>query len=205
MIYFKPLVPISLIILHLQYVKKVSYFFLLAMLVILVTDVFTYIDFLEYYEFIALLIALFYACCIVSLRKYIARKDIVLKKLLSPPVVVSVLLISYLVYSITELVLPKIENSVGSIAIIVVSLVSFVGVCFFIYTADRFEKSVFLFIAACCTLFVDALLAVNELYYYTRVFTTLINIAEIAGLYFFTSFFIETKPLTTRSLDKEFF
>ncbi|WP_160114517.1 hypothetical protein [Aquimarina sp. AU474] len=178
---------------------------MISIFLILTTDIFIYIDFLKYYDIIAVLITLFYFFCILSLKKYIIRADIVLSKLASPPVIISVILIGYLIFSITELVLPKIRDSVGAIVMIVISLVGFSGVSFFIYVADRYEKSIYLFVAACCTLFVDALLAINELYYYNRVFTTLINIAEIAGVYFFTSFFIETKEITNRSTEKEYF
>ncbi len=76
---------------------------------------------------------------------------------------------------------------------------------FIIYVTDRYEKSLYLFIAASCTLFVDALLAVNELYFYSRVFTVLINIAEISGIYFFASFFIETKLKDPASKEESFF
>ncbi len=101
--------------------------------------------------------------------------------------------------------MPKVEGSLGSVAMIVVSLLLFVIASFFIYVADRYEKSIYLFIAACCTLFVDALLAINELYYYTRVFTVLINIAEIAGLYFFTFFLIEAKLIDEKTSKEKYF
>ncbi len=205
LIYTKPLVSISLLILYVKHVEKIDLFFVISIFLILTTDIFIYIDFLKYYDIIAVLITLFYFFCILSLKKYIIRADIVLSKLASPPVIISVILIGYLIFSITELVLPKIRDSVGAIVMIVISLVGFSGVSFFIYVADRYEKSIYLFVAACCTLFVDALLAINELYYYNRVFTTLINIAEIAGVYFFTSFFIETKEITNRSTEKEYF
>ncbi len=193
LVYSKPIVPMSLIVLYLVHVKKVNLLFPLSMLVIAITDIFNYIDFIRYYDSIALLISSFYVLCIFLLRDYIVKDDIKLNRIVSLPVVVSTILITYLIYTITELALPKVGNSLGSVAIIVISVLLFVAVSFFIYVADRYEKSIYLFIAACCTLFVDALLAINELYYYTRVFTILINIAEIAGLYFFTSFFIETK------------
>ncbi len=205
LIYTKPLVSVSLLVLYIKYVKIVDPFFVVSIFLIIATDIFTYIDFLKYYDIIAVLIAMFYTFCVLSLKSYIIKKDIALQKLISPPVIISIVLIGYLIFSITELVLPKIQNSVGMIVIIVVSLVVFSGVSFFIYVADRYEKSIYLFIAACCTLFVDALLAINELYYYNRVFTALINIAEIAGLYFFTSFFIETKEITNKSIEKEYF
>jgi hypothetical protein len=174
------------------------------MLVIAVTDVFVYLDFVTYFPVIAILIALFYILCIFLLKNFISIKDIKLNRLISPQVIVSVLLIGYLVFSITGLVLPKIINFIGSIILIIVSLLLFATVCFFIYVANRYEKSIYLFIASCCTLFVDAFIAINELYYYSRLFTTLINIVEITGLYFFTIFFVETKLVKKKRLEDKY-
>ncbi|GAA4278538.1 hypothetical protein JJQ60_03310 [Aquimarina mytili] len=175
------------------------------MIVILITDIFNYTDFVNFFDLIAILISLFYVLCLLLLKDFISIEDIQLDKLISPPVIVSLVFIVYLIYSIIELAMPKIGSSVGSIAIIVASLLLFVAVSFFIYVADRYEKSIYLFISACCTLFVDALLAISELYYYTRLFTVLINIAEIVGLYFFTIFLIKTKLVDVEELKEKYF
>lgn len=204
LIYVKPIVPISLVLLYQRFVKKTNLLFPLSMLVIATTDVFVYLDFVKYFSIIAILIALFYMLCLLLLKNFISIQEIKLNRLTSPPVIVSTLLIGYLIFSITELVLPKIINSIGSIVLIIVSLLLFVTVCFFIYVANRYEKSIYLFIASCCTLFVDAFLAINELYYYSRLFTTLINIVEIAGIYFFTIFFVETKLVKKKRLEDKY-
>ncbi|EZH72057.1 hypothetical protein ATO12_24270 [Aquimarina atlantica] len=204
LVYVKPIVPISLIILYQRFVKKTSLLFPLSMLVIAATDVFVYLDFARYFSIIAILIALFYTLCLFLLKNFISIQEIKLNRLISPQVIVSVFLIGYLIFSITKLVLPKIINSIGSVILIVVSLLLFVTVCFFIYVANRYEKSIYLFIASCCTLFVDAFLAINELYYYSRLFTIMINIVEIAGLYFFTIFFVETKLVKKKRLEDKY-
>jgi len=205
LIWVKPLVPLSLIVSYHVLVKEFNLLFFLSMIVILVTDIFNYTDFIKYYDTIAILISTFYVLCVFLLKDYIKKEDVKLDALISLPAFLSVILIGYLVFSITELVMPKISNSLGSIVIIVVALLLFVFVSFFIYVANRYEKSVYLFIAACCTLFVDALLAINELYYYTRVFTVLINIAEIAGLYFFTLFLINIRKIKVRKVKDQYF
>ncbi len=205
LVYIKPIVPLSLIILYITNVKKINLFFPLSMLVIATTDAFNYFDFVTYFDYIAVLISVFYVLCVLLLKDYVAKDDIKFSKLTSLPVIVSIILIGYLIFSITELTLPKVQDSLGFIVLIVLSLLLFVVVCFFIYEAQRFEKSIYLFVASCCTLFVDALLAINELYYYNRVFTILINITEIAGIYFFTIFFIETKFKKLESFDKQYF
>ncbi len=163
------------------------------MITIMITDIFVYINFVEYFRVIALLITAFYIFCVFLLLKFVSKQDLKLKQLISPPLLIGVMLIFYLIFSITQMVLPKMSDSIGYIISIVISMLSFSAIGFVIYIADRFEKSIYLFVATCCTLFVDALLAVNELLYYNRVFTVLINIAEIGGIYFFTNFLIETR------------
>ncbi|PKV52129.1 hypothetical protein ATE84_4231 [Aquimarina sp. MAR_2010_214] len=204
LIYVKPIVPVSLILLYQRFAKKTNFLFPLSMLVIAVTDVFVYLDFMKYFSVIAILIASFYTLCLLLLKDFISIQEIKLNKLISPPAIVGVLLIGYLIFAITGLVLPKIINSIESIILIILSLLLFVTVCFFIYVANRYEKSIYLFIASCCTLFVDAFLAINELYYYSRSFTTLINIVEIAGIYFFTIFLVETKLVKKERLKDKY-
>lgn len=205
LVYVKPIVPVSLIYLYFRSVKKSSFLFPLSMLIIAITDVFIYLDFVKYYTVIAVHIFIFYGLCSFLLKDFISKKDVKLKVFASPPVIVSVILIGYLIFSITDLILPKIMNSIGAMILIVIGLLLFVSICFFIYVSDRYEKSIYLFIAACCTLFVDALLAINELYYYSREFTVLINGIEMLGIYFFTKFFIDTKPIDIKSVNDKYF
>ncbi len=205
MVYVKPVVPIALIVLYLRFIKKPDFLFPLSMLVITIINVFIYLDFEKYYTFIAILTAIFYVLCVLLLKKFITKRDIKLRLLLTPQVLLSILLIGYLIYSLIELVLPKISSSLKEVTLVTITLLLFVTVCFFIYSANRFEKSIYLFIAACCTLFVDGLLTINELYYYNKVFTVLINITEVVGLYFLTIFFIETKPLDEKYVSDKYF
>lgn len=205
LVYVKPLATLSLTILYLKSVKKIDVLFPASMIVILVTDFFTYVDFLKYFNVIAILITTFYILCILLLRRFIIKEDVKPKKIISAPLIISVVLIFYLIFSITQLTLPTISDSLGYVMLIVLSMLAFSAFCFVIYVADRYEKSMYLFIAASCTLFVDALLAVNELYFYNRAFTVLINIAEILGIYFFAGFFIETKLKDDNHISKKYF
>jgi len=200
----KPIIPLSLIVIYLQSVRQRNILFLICMLLILVVDIFIYTDFVRYYDIIAVLITLFYALGSFLIKDYILKEDLQIKKLISISVAIGTLFIVYLIYSITELAMPKINDSLFSVASITISLLLFSACSFIVYKADRYEKGIYLFIATCCTLFTDALLAINELYYYTREFTVLANISEIIGLYFFTSFFVQTS-LKDKTLDESDF
>ncbi len=195
LVYTKPLIPISLILIHVFNVKSINPYYVVSMLVILANDTLVYIDFAKYFDLVAITIITFYVLCVFLLRKYITLADLQLKKFLTFPIIISLTLISYLIFSISQLVLPSLMDSVVSFFMILIALLFFVGVCFCIYIIDKYESNFRLFISASCCLFVSALLLINYFYFYTRVFTILINIAEIAGLYFFLRFLMEAKPI----------
>ena len=131
LVYIKPIVSVSLIYLYLKFVKEKRVLFLLCMLVIAATDVFIYLDFVKYYNVISVLIFTFYGLCSFLLKDFISKKDINIKVFASPTVIVSVFLIGYLIFSITDLILPKIINSIGAMILIIIGLLLFVSICFF--------------------------------------------------------------------------
>ncbi|WP_280936670.1 hypothetical protein [Aquimarina sp. 2201CG14-23] len=171
----------------------------------MINDTLIYLDFEKYFTQVAITIITFYVLCLLLLKKYINWKDIQLKKLVSFPIVISVILIGYLTFEISSLVLPNLQNYLISFFLILIALLWFVGTCFFIYINDKFYGNFRLFITASCCLFVTALLLINDFYYYSRVFTVLINIAEAIGLYFFTKFFIEAKYIEAEPEKENYF
>ncbi|MEW7290449.1 hypothetical protein [Aquimarina sp. 2304DJ70-9] len=183
---------------YLQSVEKVNVLFPLSMIAITVTNIFVYIDFVKYYDVIAFLITIYYLLSVFLLKRFIKKDDIRLHALISPQSIIGIVLIIYLILSISEIALPAINSSLIGVVVVLLSMLLFFVVSFFIYVSNRYEKSIYVFISACCALFVNALLGINELYYYSKVFTVLINIAEILSLYFFTRFFVETKLIDTK-------
>ncbi|AXT50122.1 hypothetical protein D1818_04480 [Aquimarina sp. BL5] len=205
LVYTKPLIPISLILIHIFNVKSISLYYVASMLVLLVNDTLIYIDFAKYFDLVAITVIIFYLLCVFLLRKYIVLTDLQVKKIVTFPIVISLALISYLIFSISELVLPSLIDSIFSFFVILIVLLIFVAACFFIYIVDKYEGNFRLFISASCCLFVNALLLINYFYFHTRVFTILINIAEIAGLYFFLRFLIEAKPIDLEYEKEKYF
>ncbi len=195
LIYVKPLVPVSLIVIYIIKTKVVNVFYILSMIAIAINDTLVYADFDKYFNVVGMLIISFYLINIFLLRSYISLADIKLKKLASFPIIISSILISYLIFSVSQLVLPVLMDSIVTFFAILFAVLLFVGVCFFIYITDRYQGNFKLFISASCCLFVNALLLINHFYYYAREFTILANIAEIAGLYFFLQFLIEARLL----------
>lgn len=200
LIYVKPLSIISITLIYLKNSAKINPWYVISMAVVLVNDTFVYINFKSYFNIIAILITLYYSLCALLLKKYVSIKDFKIINIFSFPIIISFLLVVYLIFSITELVLPHLKNSLFYLAIILISLLFFTGLCFLIYIRDRYTDNFILFASACCCFFVNALLPINELFYYNRIFTIMLNIGEIFGIYFFMKFLISAKA--TESVDE---
>ncbi len=205
LLYTKPLIPISLIFIYIFNSKTKSVYYFVSMILLLMNDTLVYHDFARYFDVIALILVLFYLFNFLLLKNYISFGDLKIRKLITFPIIISFILISYLTFSISQLVLPALVDSIISFFMILIALLLFVGICFFIYTIDKYYGNVRLFISASCCLFVSAFLLINYFYYYTRVFTILINIAEIVGLYFLLKFLIDAKPIQPGDESDNFF
>lgn len=173
--------------------RKNNYFYLFSMLVMMVNDTLILLDFSSYFPIITSLGTIYFSLSILVVKRFLEEKDILFSKLYSFPIIVGILLMGYLIYSITDLVLPYVENSILFLGLFVISLLIFIILCFMIYLADRFTGNLMLFIAASCCLIVNALLPINYFVFQTKVFVLLIHILELLGFYFFTLFLIESK------------
>lgn len=193
--YVKPSVVIALIFIYIKNVIKINFWYPISMLVLILSDSMIYIDFVKYFDYIAVVIIIYYAISTYLLRSYISFSDIRIKKIFSLPILISLMLIIYLIYSITNLILPNLGDSIVSFFLILIALMFFVNACFLIYMVDKYKGSYNLLITACSCFFVNALLVINYFYFYSRVFTVLVNFTEIIALLFFVRFLIDVKLL----------
>ncbi|UZO79362.1 hypothetical protein NBT05_10310 [Aquimarina sp. ERC-38] len=198
LVYVKPFAIIALMYLYLSQTRKVNPWYLVGMVALFISDIFISINFEYYFAMISLLITFFYISFSMVLKDFITFKDFKLADLVSFPIIISLLLVFYMIYSITELIWPHVLSSLLYLVIILLSLLVFVGLCFLIYIRDRYQHNVLLFASACCCLFVNSLLPINELYYYTRVFSIILAITQ------FTSIFLLTQFLIVTDLKKQF-
>ncbi len=193
LVYVKPLIPLALIFICISDKKSIWFCYSFSMVILMASDTLIYLDFYKYFNHVALTIILFYLVNIFLLRKYITLKDIKITRFTSLPIIISFFLVAYLVFSVSQMVLPTLMDVVFSFFAIMFTLFVFVGACFVIYLADKYEGNFKLFISASCCLFVNALVLINHFYYYSKVFTVLANVTEIIGLYCFLKFLMEVK------------
>ncbi len=180
--------------LYIKYIDKIDFWYLISLLVIIVCDILIYLDFLHYFSVICILISIYFVLCTVVIKKFISTEKFKITSLLSVPILVSICLITYLIYSILQLILYMILDAIPYVIISIFSLLAYVGSSYFIYITDRYKGGLKLLIVACLCMFIVCLIAINELFYYNVVFTVLIVSTHILGFYIFMKFLIETKP-----------
>lgn len=173
--------------------QKKNYFYVSSMLIMMLNDTLIVTDFSSYFPIISALGTIYFIFNILVIKRFLEERDILFSKLYSFPIIIGVLLMCYLIYSITDLVYPFVRGSFLFLIIFVISLLIFVILCFLIYLADRFTGNFRLFITASCCLIVNALLPMYYFVYQTKVFVVLIHLLELIGFFFFALFLVESK------------
>ncbi|SEL20194.1 hypothetical protein SAMN04487910_2005 [Aquimarina amphilecti] len=195
LIYVKPISSFTLIWIYYENRKRVSFLYPLIIIIIMINDVLVLKDFDLFFEYISILLLLYYFLCSYLLLPFISLKNIRYKEVLSPSVVIGLLLVVYLAISIFNMTMPGFQDSIGNGVIIVVSLFYFLGCCFIIYLRNHYQYSYYLLIAASSCILVNALVPVQELYYNNVVFEAIIYSVDIIAMLFYLKFLIRTKPM----------
>ncbi|WP_405208298.1 hypothetical protein [Aquimarina sp. LLG6339-5] len=194
LIYIKPISSFTLIWIYYDNRKKVSSLYPLIIIIIIINDVLVLNDFDRFFEYISILLLLYYFLCSYLLLPFISLKDIRYKEVLSPSVVIGLLLVVYLTVSIFNITMPGFKDSIGYGLIIVVSLFYFLGCSFIIYLRNRYEYSYYLLIAASSCILVNALVPIQELYYNNVIFEAIIYSVDIIAMLFYLKFLVSTEP-----------
>ncbi|WP_299187401.1 hypothetical protein [uncultured Aquimarina sp.] len=193
LIFIKPISSLTLIWIYFDNRKKVSVLYPLIIGIIIINDVLVLKDFDLYFEYISILLLLYYFLCSYLLLPFISLKDIKYKEMLSPSVVIGVLLVVYLALSIFNMTMPGFQDAIGYGVIIVISLFYFLGCCFIIYLRNRYKYSYYLLIAASACVLVNALVPIQELYHNNIIFESIIYSVDIIAMLFYLKFLIGTE------------
>ncbi len=204
LIYTLPVVITLIGMLYIKHIDNINYWFLLSLVVMMVCDVLIYMDFPNYFSTICILIALYFFLLTSVLQKFISIKKLRFGSLFSFPIILGTVFIIYLIFSISQLVLPSIIHAIPYVVVSIISILIFILYCYFIHKTYAYKGSVKLIIAAFISIFITSLLPINELFYYNKVFTVLINITHIVGLYVFARFLIEAKPQKIEFQDQKY-
>ncbi|WP_147404036.1 hypothetical protein [Aquimarina sp. AD1] len=195
LVFIKPISSLTLIWIYFDNRKKVSVLYPLIIGIIIINDVLVLKNFDLYFEYISILLMLYYFLCSYLLLPFISLKDIKYKEMLSPSVVIGVLLVIYLTLSIFNMTMPGFQDAIGYGVIIVISLLYFLGCCFIIYLRNKYQYSYYLLIAASSCALVNALVPIQELYYNNVIFEAIIYSVDVIAMLFYLKFLVSTKPM----------
>lgn len=201
------ILPVAVLAIGVKHVmlrkKKYSKLYCIVILLIASSDVFSFVDFQEYFVTISTLTTLALFLTSVILLKYIDK--IKLHPFKSPSTIIGVCFVGYIIYAVLELLIDYIpENSIFYIFLCASALLVFTGVVAIIYTNDNYTNGVNLFISVIFTFFQIALSPINELFYYNRTFTVLIVICHLLSIYMFMTFISKTKKADPKDHKEKF-
>ncbi|MBL0683690.1 hypothetical protein [Aquimarina mytili] len=185
----------ALIWIYFENRKEVSALYPWIIIVIMVNDVFVLSDFDRFFNYIGILLPLYYVLCSYLLMPFISFKQIRYKEIFTPSMLIGIVLIIYLTFSILNLLMPDLEDSIGYVALIIVTLFYYLGCCFIIYLRNLYTHTYYLLIAASSSILVNAMLPIQELYYNSPVFEAIVYSADIVTMFFYLKFLILAKPV----------
>ncbi len=201
MIYFKPPVILSLCVLYVVNAEHKNYFVLFSLLLILVCEILFFHDYLGNFEILHILLATYYFLNITLLWKSLQIVKIQLKKVFTFQLVISMLLISYVLYAVAELILPQIIDHKTVLFILIFFFAFFIGVCYYIYLNSKTVVSYSLMIAASCFLITNIITALDGFYIHLEIFPIITTVLQIFGQFFLIKFFMEQHKLIPNNKD----
>ncbi|MEW7293067.1 hypothetical protein [Aquimarina sp. 2304DJ70-9] len=195
LVFIKPISSLALIWIYFENREKVNILYPLIIAIIIVNDVFVLSDFDRFLNYIGILLPLYYVLSCYLLRPFISFKHFRYKEIFSPSLLIGILLIIYLTFSILNLLMPNLEDSMAYVVLIIVSLFYYLGCCFVIYLRNLYTHAYYLLIAASSSVLVNAMLPIQELYYNNSIFEAVIYSADIVAMFFYLKFLICAKPI----------
>ncbi len=200
-IYFKPPVIIALGLLYIANAEHKNYLVLISLLLSLVCEVLFLRDYLGNFEILNILLSIYYALNIFILWKSLQLIKISLKKVFTLQLVISMVLIAYVLFSVAQLILPRVNNHVLVLVMLIFCFALFIGVCYYIYLNSKTVVSYSLMVAASCFLIVNIVAALNRLYVSIDIFFVITTLLQIFGQFFLIKFFMEQHKLVANEED----
>lgn len=205
LIYVLPIVITSLLVKYIYLTKKkANPVFVCALLATLASDILSFYCFEDCFGAIATLTSIYLICCAFSLKKYLHAGK--LRSLPSISVIISIVLISYILYSILKLLVNSIPNNhLFFVFLCALSLIVYTITFAIVYLNDNYKNSPILLASGLFTFFQVVLVSINEFLHFSRTFTVLIIICHMMAIYLFMYFIVKTKVIKPENIKKKFF
>ncbi|WP_282067817.1 hypothetical protein [Olleya namhaensis] len=203
--YFMPVAIFAILLKYISLTKQnVKPLYIIGLLAIIVSDLLTFLDFNTHFKWITILTSLYLISSALILRKYLLKGQ--LKSILYFSVFIGLLLVSYIIYSVLDLILDFIpEPMLLYIILNAFSVLIFTILCALIYVNDHYDNSTILLGAAIFCLFHIGLTPINEFIAYNDTFTVLIVISHVLSIYLFMRFITTTEAIKTKDIKQKYF
>ncbi len=201
LVYFKPPVILSLSFLYVVNAEKKNYLVLFSLLLILTCEILFLQDYLGNFVMLHILLSTYYCLNIMLLWKSLQVVKVRLKKVFTLQLIISMALVTYILFSVAELILPRVTGHLNVLVMLIFSFALFIGVCYYIYLNSRTVISYSLMIAASSFLIVNIVTSLNRLYISLEIFPVITTTLQMVGQFFLIKFFIDQHKLMPNKED----
>ncbi len=209
--YLSILLPITLLFLLLTYLYqvfkrkhlKINFFFIISVMSLMISDHLIYVSFTDYFSYMCICIIIYALFSSLALKKYCAPITFRWKTTMTLPLFISIGLLGYLIFSISDLVLELLPNTIPYIVSTILTLLLYAGISYYIYVSDTYSHGIKLLISAFLCQFVVGFTVINELFLLNNFCTFFIVSAHILGIYIFMKFLVEQDPTTIQDSIKK--
>ncbi|GHC51153.1 hypothetical protein [Ulvibacter litoralis] len=204
LLYVLPLTIIIIIIKYLSLTKKKARpLFIFALLTMLASDVLSLYSFEKYFAWTAILTSTSLICYTLSLKKYLNKSK--LRSILSLSVLLSVLLISYVLYTVLDLLVLNVsDNQLYFTFLCSISLIIYIVTTSIIYINDNYKNGIIILTSGIFTFIQMTLIIVNEFLYFAKAITVIAIICHILAVYLLMNFVAKTKVIKPEDIVEKY-
>lgn len=205
LIYFTPVVIFTLLLKYINITKgKPNYLYIIGLIAIIISDILTFKDFDKLFSWITILTSIYLICSSLILKQYLNKSK--LENILFLSVLIGLLLASYIIYSVLDLLIKHLSNTNLLYTIMITFiLITYVISCAIIYINDYYDNATLILTSGIFCMFHIALTPINEFIYFTQTFTVLITITHVISIYLCMKFIAETEIIKKENLKKKYF
>ncbi len=200
--YLRIILPITLLFLLLTYLHevlnrkhiKMNFYFMISVMSLMVSDYLIHVNFIAYFSYICICIISYTLFSSLALKEYCATIKFHWKRTSILPLLIGIGLLGYLIFSISDLILELLPNTIPYIVPTILVLLLYSGISYYVYISDAYRHGVKLLISVFLCQFVVGFTVINELFLFYNLGTLFIVSTHILGLYLFMRFLVDQDP-----------
>ncbi len=177
-------------------------YFLVSVVCLMIADYMIYTDFTKNFSYICICIFLYTILSSLALKEYVFEIKIKWKNALSYPFIIASLLICYLIFSFSSLIIDVLPDSKLIISLPVTGLIIYYLVSYYLYVSDAYRYGIKLLVAIITCVAIVALTSMNQLYLQCDSCTLFIALGHILGIYIFMRFLVIQDPKDVQDVIK---